>query len=158
MFNRIIQDVPREEWIRFNNEFTAINKKLPIGIHVLTIQEWNENTILLRLENFLEKIDFVKSGVKKVNVNDLFVNVKILSLTEMTLAGNVVLEDHVKLDWRINGSFYKSFNDFYGSNGKVEYSNDDFKLADDENLSEGVTLMPQQIRTFVVKYEYVKNQ
>lgn len=157
MFNRIIQDVPREEWIRFNNEFTTINKKLPIGIHVLTIQEWNENTILLRLENYLEKIDIVKTGVKKVNVNDLFVNVKILSLTEMTLAGNVVLEDHVKLDWRINGSFYKSFNDFYSSNGRVEYGNDDFKLADDENLSEGVTLMPQQIRTFVVKYEYVKN-
>nr|XP_034838883.1 lysosomal alpha-mannosidase-like [Maniola hyperantus] len=153
MFNRITQELNKEVWLSYNNDFTCLNKRLPIGVHILTLQEWNARTILLRLENYLEKIDAVKSGIKKVYIKDLFVNIKVLNLIEMNLAANMFLKDNVKLNWRVNGSFVKNFNDFYGSNGKIEYSNDEMRVVDDVDLDSGIILVPQQIRTFVIGLE-----
>ncbi|XP_052745994.1 uncharacterized protein LOC112048803 [Bicyclus anynana] len=153
LFNRVKQCINRRYWNSYKNEYTFINKKLPIGIHILTIQKWDGETMLLRLENYLEQVDIVKNGVKKINLTDLFVNIKPLSLVEMTLSANMLLKDKVKYNWRINGSFVKNFNEFYGFKDKVDYSKDEFELPNDVNIQQ-ITLVPQQIRTFVIKYEY----
>ncbi|CAG4969461.1 unnamed protein product [Colias eurytheme] len=143
-----------DDWLDLRNEFKGLNKKLPIGVHVLGLQEWNDGTILVRLENYLEKSDIVKSGVKNVVLKDLFHNIKIDRVKETTLAANMWLSDWLPLQWEKNGSFFRNFNEYYGSD-KEEYSEDALKAMDVDLKS--VKLTPQQIRTFVVWCKKVKS-
>ncbi|XP_045508879.1 lysosomal alpha-mannosidase-like [Colias croceus] len=139
-----------DDWLDLSNEFKGLNKKLPIGVHVLGLQEWNDGTILVRLENYLEKSDTVKSGIKNVVLKDLFHNIKMDRVKETTLAANMWLSDWLPLQWEKNGSFFRNFNEYYGSD-KEEYSEDVLKAVDVDLKI--VKLTPQQIRTFVVWYK-----
>lgn len=109
----------KEEWYGHNNEFQGVLKQLPAGVHILTLQAWHDNTLLLRLENYLEKADTLKSRVKTVFVRDLFANLRIKSLKETTLGANVWLEEYVPMKWNARDKFLKNFNDFY--NGEFFY-------------------------------------
>ncbi|XP_072947020.1 lysosomal alpha-mannosidase-like [Epargyreus clarus] len=145
----------KEKWLEYNNEVLALRKKLPIGIHLMTIEQWNGGTLLIRLENYLEKIDVVKHGTKKVFLKDLFLNIRINKVKETTLAGNIWLENWTPLQWNKSSEFVRNFNDFYGNEDIVEYSRDEgIKPVEDVVLDEGITLSPQQIRTFVAWYRY----
>ncbi|XP_041984036.1 lysosomal alpha-mannosidase-like [Aricia agestis] len=149
----IAQNISKEKWMTMQTEYSALKTKLPVGVHVLTIQEWDENTLLLRLENYLEKSDALKSGTKHVNIKDLFVNIKINKIRETMLAGHIWLEDWQPLQWQLKNNFFKNFNEYY-ANSTVEYiKSEDLKPVEQVDLDKGITLTPQQIRTFVVWYE-----
>lgn len=143
----------REIWFRFYNEFSALKTKLPIGVHVLSLQEWNEGTLLLRLENYLEKADVVRTGIKTIFLKQLFVNLVIFAAKETTLAGNMWLEDWMPLQWSKKDRFVKNYNKYYFEKFK-EYSDDTFTQSEYLDIDSGVTLIPQQIRTFVLWYQY----
>ncbi|XP_045489245.1 lysosomal alpha-mannosidase-like, partial [Pieris rapae] len=136
-----------QKWLTLTNEFSGIDK-LPLGVHVLTLQNWNDGTLLIRLENYLEKCDTVKTGVKYVFLKNLFYNIEIENIKETTLAANEWKSEFVQLKWETNGSFFKNFNEYYGTD-KVEYDLDEIR-GDDADLDGGIRLIPQQIRTFVV--------
>ncbi|XP_059047335.1 lysosomal alpha-mannosidase-like [Achroia grisella] len=142
-------------WYKQNNEFSAIKTKLPLGVHILTLEKWNGGTILLRLENYLEKSD-VRNGVKEVLLKNLFEVIKILGVNETTLGGNVWLKDWVPLQWDKKEKFVKNFNEAYGAQDISFSEDEDLKPMDNVNLDKPIILSPQQIRTFVLTYEYIK--
>ncbi|CAF4942856.1 unnamed protein product [Pieris macdunnoughi] len=139
-----------QKWLTLTNEFSGIDK-LPLGVHVLTLQNWNDGTLLIRLENYLEKCDTVKTGVKYVFLKNLFYNIGIETIKETTLAANEWKSDFLQLKWDTNGSFFKNFNEYYGTD-KVEYDLDEIR-GDDGDLDNGIRLVPQQIRTFVAWFK-----
>ncbi|OWR48030.1 hypothetical protein KGM_206161 [Danaus plexippus plexippus] len=151
-FSRIRQMVRKDRWLGRRNEYSALKTKLPIGVHILTIQEWNERTLLIRLENYLEKVDVIKSGVKEVQLKDLFVNIVPDEAVEMKLAANIRLKDWTQIQWQRNGSFVSNFNDHYGTTKTAEFSYERMKPLKKVDVRAGILLYPQQIRTFVVSY------
>ncbi|CAK1553218.1 unnamed protein product [Leptosia nina] len=138
-----------DNWLDLKMEFAGINR-LPFGVHVLTLQNWNDGTLLVRLENFLEKSDVVKTGVKYVFLKRLFYNIEVERVRETTLAANVWLSDWTPLRWEKNGSFLTNFNKYYGTD-LYEYDDKEEPLKDDDKP--GIKLVPQQIRTFVVWFK-----
>lgn len=151
----------KEAFLEHKNEMSFLKEKLPVGVHVLTLQEWNDGTLLLRLENYLETADVIKSGEKYVRLDKLFTNIKIRRAEETTLAANMWLKDHEALQWNKKHKFIKGFNDFYASGKDVEYVED---YEDDEpdnqriDITKSIALLPQQIRTFVLTFEYHTEQ
>nr|XP_026486529.1 lysosomal alpha-mannosidase-like [Vanessa tameamea] len=152
--SKISQMTDKTYWLKCKNQFSGLKTKLPFGVHILTLQQWDQHTLLLRLENYLENIDVVANRIKKVFLRDLFVNVKLKKVSETNLSANINLIDWVPLLWRTNGTFVKNFNDFYG-NGKIQYSNDVLGSLEDVDLNKEVTLIPQQIRTFLIDFVYL---
>lgn len=146
----------KQKWLKEINEFSGLNSKLPLGIHLLTLEKWNEGTILLRLENYLENSDVIKNGIKTVYLKDLFKNLKIHSVKETTLGAHLWMKDWTPLVWNKKGRFLKNFNLFYGnSTANLDYSDaDEIKGYEEVDLSEGIILSPQEIRTFVVWFDY----
>ncbi|XP_050359941.1 lysosomal alpha-mannosidase-like [Nymphalis io] len=153
IISRISQTTAKKEWISYKNEFSALKNKLPFGIHILTLEQWDKGTLLLRLENYLEKIDVVLNKTKKVFLRDLFKTVKLKKVIETNLSANINLKDWVPLYWSTNGSFLKNFNAYYG-NEKTEYSHDVLSSLDDVDVNKEITLVPQQIRTFIIEFVY----
>lgn len=148
----------KDAFLEHKNEKSFLKEKLPIGVHILTLQEWNDGTLLLRLENYLEKDDVIKTGVKYVRLDKLFTNIKIRKAEETTLAANIWLRDTDPLQWNKKQKFIKGFNEFYASGKNVEYA-DDYDTDDEKytkriDISKSISLMPQQIRTFVLTFEY----
>ncbi|KAL4717575.1 hypothetical protein ACJJTC_000724, partial [Scirpophaga incertulas] len=141
-------------WIGQRNEYSALKSKLPLGLHILSFEEWNEGTLLLRIENYLEKSDTVHTGVKKVILRDLFTHIDILDVKETTLAANLWLKDFVPLKWN-REKFVKNFNEAYGT-GKIDYVDDKLRDIIEVDVNIPVELTPQQIRTFVISYKYVE--
>ncbi|XP_064076127.1 lysosomal alpha-mannosidase-like [Vanessa tameamea] len=152
--SKISQMTDKTYWLKYKNQFSGLKTKLPFGVHILTLQQWDQHTLLLRLENYLENIDVVANRIKRIFLRDLFVNVKLKKVSETNLSANINLIDWVPLLWRTNGTFVKNFNEFYGD-GKIEYSNDVLGSLEDVDLNKEVTLIPQQIRTFLIDFVYL---
>lgn len=152
----------KEAFFGNKNEKSFLKEKLPVGVHILTLQEWNDGTLLLRLENYLEKSDVIKTGEKYVRLDKLFTNIKIMKAEETTLAANIWLKDHKPLYWNKKQKFVKGFNEFYASGKTVEFSEDSDKEDESDNklnyVTQSIRLLPQQIRTFVLTFEYHTEQ
>ncbi|KPJ14056.1 Lysosomal alpha-mannosidase [Papilio machaon] len=108
---------------------------VPNGVHLLSIEPWSETSLLLRIENYLDKS--INSTVE-VNLNELFNFIKINSFKETTLAANQWMDEYKKLNWTTDS---ETFN--YESYESI--------------LDEGfkVKIKAKQIRTFVIDYNYV---
>lgn len=140
-------------WSANKNEYTALKTKLPIGVHILTIEKLGDK-LLLRLENYLEKSDIVRNGLKVVFIKELFKDFVITNARETTLAGNMWLEDYMPMQWQ-KDKFVKNFNEFYGNSSNPEFINPDNDFGrsfEKVNIDKGIPLLPQQIRTFIVTY------
>ncbi|XP_061727672.1 lysosomal alpha-mannosidase-like [Cydia pomonella] len=152
--HRMYTDDMRKQFYDSKNEFSALKDKLPLGVHLLTLERITPEEMLVRLENYLEKVDATSDGVRYVRLRDLFRDIKVVWLKETLLAGNMYKDHWNPTQWRKKNSFYRRFNDYYGS------SNDTFEEEHleigDELGGRGVRLAPQQIRTFIVKYKYNK--
>ncbi|KAH9635891.1 hypothetical protein HF086_002451, partial [Spodoptera exigua] len=112
-----------DNWNENVNEYTALKTKLPIGVHILTLEKWNDK-YLLRLENYLENADVARIGFKKVFLRDLFKDFVITEAKETLLGGNIWLEDYYPMHWK-RDRFVKNFNDIYGNASRFEFSNDE---------------------------------
>lgn len=145
----------KKAFLEHKNEKSFLKEKLPIGVHVLTLQEWNDGTLLLRLENYLEMSDVIRAGVKYVKLDQLFANIKIFKAEETTLGANIWLNNFEPLHWNKKKRFIKSFNEFYATGKPVEYAKDDRVEVEAVDISRGIRLLPQQIRTFVLHFEYI---
>ncbi|KAJ2942179.1 hypothetical protein O0L34_g15719 [Tuta absoluta] len=149
----------KDIWFKSVNELSFLKTKLPIGVHILTLEYWNDETLLLRLENYLEKSDSRRNHVKTVFIKQLFTNIVITSVKETTLGANVWLKDHKPRKWNKNENFLKSFNEFYAADKTPEFLDDEKPVTSSSewvlDLDKGITLGPQEIRTFVCWFEFV---
>ncbi|KYO34592.1 lysosomal alpha-mannosidase [Alligator mississippiensis] len=80
--------------------FTALRQDLPHNIHLLTLAQWDANSILLRLEHQFEQGESA-NGSQPVTLNllNLFSSFTITALQEMNLAANQRREDVTRLTW-----------------------------------------------------------
>ncbi|XP_039762685.1 lysosomal alpha-mannosidase-like isoform X1 [Pararge aegeria] len=149
---------PYEIWINLNNCFKGV-KPLPLGLHLLTLEPWNPNQVLIRIENYLEKSD--KSTVE-LDFTDMFNNLNVKSIKEATLSANKWLDDAEKWIWNRENDFADSFNEAYNSDDSVD--GDDKKLRNDDGIKNNddlrddglkIKLRAKQIRTFIADYEYI---
>lgn len=120
------KDVTFEDWMKLQNCFSFINGELPNGVHLLTLEPW-DNKLLIRLENYLDKSD--KSDVE-VDIGTLLRNINVKSAKETLLAANVWADEYKK--WMWNGDSIEEVTKTPG-----------FK----------VKLKAKEIRTFIVDYE-----
>ncbi|XP_013178929.1 PREDICTED: lysosomal alpha-mannosidase-like isoform X2 [Papilio xuthus] len=107
---------------------------VPDGVHLLSIEPWGDTSLLLRIENYLEKS--INSTIE-VNLSDLFNFIKINTFKETTLAANQWMDEYEKLNWTTDNESFNESNEFNNDDG--------FK----------VKIKAKQIRTFIIEYEYV---
>lgn len=122
-----------EGFLKFNNKFSALGAALPVGVHVLTLERWSRNSVLVRFENFLER--HVDNSTVSFSIADVFQHLKFNEYRETNLAANRWKEDIRAWEW-----------------------NSDFNADQVEELNENghfiINLGPKQIRTFVITYDY----
>ena len=113
--------------------FSGLNKALPENVHLLTLENWKTNQVLLRLEHFYESSDSGSlSKAVTVSLDNLFKTFKITDAVETTLTANEPLSELKRLKW----------------NGK--YFSNEVQNRTKRAFNPSVTLNPQQIRTFIL--------
>ncbi|KAJ2941874.1 hypothetical protein O0L34_g10688 [Tuta absoluta] len=123
-----------QDWLKLKNCHNWANP-LPDGLNLLTLEPWSDNSLLLRIENYLELSDKDESTLE-LDLNKFFKNIKLTSLKETTLAANRWLKDVNQWSW-------KTQTDFDEIQSKKENVPDDgFKIK----------IKAKQIRTFVAEY------
>jgi lysosomal alpha-mannosidase len=120
----------------FQTSYSGLVNALPKNVHLLTLEQWKNNSYLLRLEHFYQTIDDPEGLSKPVTVDlkSLFKPFVISEAVEMTLGGNQILSSAKRLEFKTQDT---------NQNEPKKYE------FDAKNLS--VTLTPMQIRTFVIK-------
>jgi len=123
---------------KFNTEYSGLSAALPPNVHLLTLEQWKDNTILLRLEHFYDSNDDPSNLSKpvKVSLAKLFNSFYLVSALETTLSANQFLAEARRLQWN-------SARDAANSqlkNNFLPIPSNDFT----------VDLKPMQIRTFVL--------
>ena len=101
-----------------------MKRKLPPNIHLLSLELYDENHVLVRLEHFFEiNEDQQYSRSKKINLEDLLVGYEILDYKEMAL--NAIADKYaaestrMKFDTTFNP--YSNFaNIFISPEGKTQ--------------------------------------
>ncbi|XP_968354.2 lysosomal alpha-mannosidase [Tribolium castaneum] len=119
-----------------NLEYSSLKRPLPDNVQLLTLEPWSDGTLLVRLEHVLEKNeDENLSKEVTVDLSDLFVAFTVQELKETTLAGNIPIEENVRLHWP-------------GSTNEAP------PQAPRAPTDLTITLAPMQIRTFLATVTY----
>ncbi|CAH2987949.1 unnamed protein product [Chilo suppressalis] len=135
-----------EEFKALNTEKSWIGN-LANGVHLLTLEPWNEGELLLRLENYLDKSE---GSTKQIDLSNFMSGFKVKSVQEMLLSADKLKSNHNQWVWSVADQFAADINKEYGSFRKTARAVDRVKMADDGNK---INLDAKEIRTFVVKYE-----
>ncbi|KAK2157561.1 hypothetical protein NP493_1871g00000, partial [Ridgeia piscesae] len=89
--------------VTYNESFYS-QRALPANVHLLTLEEWEGPTYLLRLEHFYETNEDARlSKPATVSLKGLFSTFEVRSVEELTLAANQLLKDAKRLHWNVNG-------------------------------------------------------
>ncbi|KAH8410113.1 hypothetical protein KR009_006062 [Drosophila setifemur] len=116
----------------------------PKSVHLLTLEPFNDDEILFRVENF---VDHTEGNVVSFNIRPLFDSLNGSEIRETTLDGNLPLSDMKRFKFHAEGSGpMGSEAEYYTASQKP--------LAVDESQEAAdfaVTLYPMQIRTFIIK-------
>lgn len=114
-------------------EFTALKEELPHNIHLLSLAQWDNATVVLRLEHQFEVGESqVYSKPQTVNLSRLFSAFEINSVEEMSLGFNQQRKNMSRLTWN-------SVEETEGPRPFSVYS---------------VTLRPMEIRTFRISVRH----
>lgn len=135
-FVPINSNAERQRLLKFAAQ-TTLAAALPENVNILTLEQWDERQILLRLEHFYQSNEDVElSKPAKVDLTRLFANIKINTARELTLGANQdIAARGDRLSFR-----YKSSNSLPKATAEG--------VLDPKE----VTLNPMQIRTFLVSY------
>ena len=117
-------------------EWSGLREQLPANVHLLTLEEGRNDSILLRLEHFYDSKDDPDNLSKAVSVSlsNIFKPFTIVSAEERTLTANQLLSEAKRLDWRSEDS------------GSVSMLTPSLHA---EDLT--IELKPMEIRTLIVK-------
>lgn len=122
-------NIQYDEWLKMNNEYSWLDKDLPNGVHLLTLEPWNSK-LLIRFENYLE------DSVVEVNLKDIFKNIEIKCFKETMLSANMFVDEYKQWVWNKEGS--------------------DDKIEDEMELDErdlNIKIKAKQIRTFIACFD-----
>nr|XP_049695653.1 lysosomal alpha-mannosidase isoform X2 [Helicoverpa armigera]XP_049695654.1 lysosomal alpha-mannosidase isoform X3 [Helicoverpa armigera]XP_049695656.1 lysosomal alpha-mannosidase isoform X5 [Helicoverpa armigera]XP_049695657.1 lysosomal alpha-mannosidase isoform X2 [Helicoverpa armigera] len=125
------ENIKFDDWLKLNNDYSFLNKELPYGLHLLTLEPW-DSKILIRLENYLDNNEVIE-----VDLKNLFKNITIKCLRETMLAANMFVDEYDQWVWNKEPKV-KNFDKSKSSDLKVK-------------------LRSKQIRTFIATVEDRKN-
>lgn len=120
----------------FHQTWSAINRSLPLNVHLLTFDQLNANDYLIRIEHYFElNEDKIYSQMTTIDLQDIFQSIgQIKETVELTLSANLELSRMQRLNW-------------FTDNEQLIQSNFEQNLSIDTN---SISLKPMQIRTFRV--------
>ncbi|XP_039500014.1 lysosomal alpha-mannosidase [Drosophila santomea] len=117
----------------------------PKSVHLLTLEPFNDDEILLRVENFK---DHIEGKVVSFNILPIFDYLNGVEIRETTLDGNMPLSEMKQFKFHAEGSGVRgSEPEYYTSSHKPLSANQTQDAAEF-----AVTLYPMQIRTFIIKH------
>ncbi|XP_043212637.1 lysosomal alpha-mannosidase-like [Amphibalanus amphitrite] len=126
-------------------QFTGM-KPLPANVHLLTLEMYKPDRLLLRLEHQFETGEDVELSLPvDVNIQDLFTTLNITSVVEYGLSADRPLSDINRFHWDHDKS--NSMPKNFRRAAQETYRNTE---AEADPLT--VTLNPMEIRTFVATY------
>ncbi|XP_053677468.1 lysosomal alpha-mannosidase [Anopheles nili] len=167
LFLSDVSEFKYEDWTKeYTNIYSALSLSLPLNVHLLTFEPWQENSILVRFEHLLEKDeDPLYSKPVRFNVQDVFRQFSIDEIRETTLAANQLKEDSSRLKFKPDPDYI-----MYGSvrrdaaagtpsaSPKVQTNRFSAPLEDiARNVADDgfeIVLKPMEIRTFIFQLEY----
>ncbi|KAL3066290.1 hypothetical protein OYC64_016277 [Pagothenia borchgrevinki] len=115
-------------------EFSGLQAALPPAVHLLTLTQWDEDSLLLRLEHQFQRGESkVNSEPVTVNLQKMFSTLKLLGVSEMNLSANQWKDEMKRFDWT-------------PQTGEKPL----LKAFQDRSVWE-VTLRPMEIRTFLLR-------
>uniref|UniRef100_A0A8K9X3W4 Alpha-mannosidase n=1 Tax=Oncorhynchus mykiss TaxID=8022 RepID=A0A8K9X3W4_ONCMY len=86
-------------WRRF--KFSGLQAVLPPAVHLLTVSQWDQDTVLLRLEHQYQASESKEhSQPVTVNLQKLFSTLDVLGVSEMNLSANQWKDEMTRLDWK----------------------------------------------------------
>lgn len=101
-----------------NLNFMGMYEKLPVNIHLLSLEQWDNRNVLIRLEHFYEiNEDFKYSRETEVKLNDLFSTFIIVNVREMNLIGTEQLDESErnKFRWLAESNPYENYTSVFSS-------------------------------------------
>ncbi|XP_017796881.1 PREDICTED: lysosomal alpha-mannosidase-like [Habropoda laboriosa] len=118
---------------------TGLAKSLPPNVHILTLEPWKDNTVLLRLEHIFEVGETVSySKPTEVNIQDLFSTFTIVSAKETTLGANQWFNEMNRFKWK-------------AETNDVDQGEDFSTPVEMKDGAINVVLKPMEIRTFILE-------
>uniref|UniRef100_A0A672MN49 Lysosomal alpha-mannosidase n=1 Tax=Sinocyclocheilus grahami TaxID=75366 RepID=A0A672MN49_SINGR len=115
-------------------EFSGLQTSLPPAVHLLTLSQWDKDTVLIRLEHqYQAKESKTHSQPVTVNLQKLFSTLEVLGASEMSLGANQWKEDMNRLQWN------------------TEKTSKPLPLSDKDPSPWEVTLNPMEIRTLLLR-------
>ncbi|RWS16012.1 lysosomal alpha-mannosidase-like protein, partial [Dinothrombium tinctorium] len=143
--------------------FVGLNRKLPANIHLLTLEPWDDNRVLLRLEHFFEINEDPKySRPRRVALRDLFTPFRIVEVIEMNLSANTEKKylEYRRLQWQPQYDPYANY-----TNVLDQVDIEDLELVTNTTSSNSdisgpsfvITIHPMEIRTFLVRTDAREN-
>ncbi|XP_063885164.1 lysosomal alpha-mannosidase-like isoform X4 [Scylla paramamosain] len=124
------------------NKWGGLGMNLPSNVHLLTLEPWGDNLLLLRLEHMYEKGESdTHSSPVTVSLKGLLADWAITGVEEMILSANLRKKDEHRLKWKVKttSTAQASPSEQHRTNNIVHHQ---------DPLS--VTLGPMEIRTFVL--------
>ncbi|KYN17373.1 Lysosomal alpha-mannosidase [Trachymyrmex cornetzi] len=121
------------------NLTSGLNKALPPNVHILTLEPWKDNTILLRLEHLFEVGEAQRmSQPVEVNIQNLFSTFSIESIKETTLGANQLLSENKPMKWEPE------------MNDVIQNEEESRQTVGVHDNVINVLLKPMEIRTFIL--------
>ncbi|XP_076026820.1 lysosomal alpha-mannosidase [Genypterus blacodes] len=81
-------------------EFSGLQAALPPAVHLLTLSQWDEDSVLLRLEHQFQSWESkLHAQPVTVNLQKLFSTLEVLGVSELNLSANQRKEDMKRFDW-----------------------------------------------------------
>ncbi|XP_035261901.1 lysosomal alpha-mannosidase [Anguilla anguilla] len=115
-------------------EFSGLQSALPPAVHLLTVSEWGEDSVLLRLEHQFQAQESAKlSQPVTVDLQKLFSTLTVVGVSEMSLAANQWKDEMTRMDWK----------------GRTDEKPLQKEQGDPSTWE--VTLKPMEIRTFLLR-------
>ncbi|XP_071568794.1 lysosomal alpha-mannosidase-like isoform X1 [Temnothorax nylanderi] len=123
-----------------NNFPSGLKKALPLNVHILTLEPWRDDTVLLRLEHLFEVGEAQKlSQPVEFNIQDLFSTFTIESIEETTLGANQLLSENKRMKWEPE------------TNDIIQNEEESRQTVEVNDNVIRVLLKPMEIRTFILK-------
>ncbi|XP_060715118.1 lysosomal alpha-mannosidase [Tachysurus vachellii] len=117
-------------------KFSGLISALPPAVHVLTLSQWDQDSVLLRLEHQYERSEsHVHSQPVTVSLQKMFSSLELMGVSEMSLGANQWKEDVNRMQWKFNRS---------------ETAAPLHERVGDPSPWE-ITLNPMEIRTFLLR-------
>lgn len=125
-------------------QYSGLAKPIPNNVHLLTMEMVQPNTLLLRFENFFEAFENNKTAT--VDLNGLFKEFKVVTLTEMNLSANQLIKDKKMWDWNTNETQYHYLREPMG------FKNEDYEpIRFQSDLV--ISLKPMEIKTYIAEIQ-----